>query len=580
MTVQVLDTQNAAALRSFIVTVRPVNRAPVAVDNLYDARIGETTSISAPGVLGNDSDPDGDSLTAALVSNVSNGVLDFRSDGSFDYTPGLPEQIGPVELQTQCQQVFTSLSTNQQTNGTILVGDVDGDGEIEIVGRHDQRPSDGIFVLNASDCSVEVASTPDVLPTLGGFANGFSPHLGLLDIDGDGDLEIIGLRGRNPDGTADTRAHLLAINRDGSPAWGATGVSQDSALVTFNIANNTGPFFADIDADGQAEIIQQWVINSSPNSAVRSGISVYNAVDGSIQWEYLGPREGSSGDNQAPVTVVDLDLDGTMEIILHNSVISHLGTLEFTLPTEPTFAGLDFSAHLYSAVANFDDDEFPEIIARDTRNHYLYDHLGNVVWQIPRAAATARSELTVADFDGDQQVEYAFVAGTGDITYVQVFDTDGSPLWSHAATPQFQDRLGNFSQATITAFDANRDGAVDILIRFRDQNQGSEREGLYIFDGRDGSLLTRYRIPIYDSTRRPVTVADVDDDGEAEILLSWTSGLAEAWWCWRAPRPTHCRRRPLCSISRNSTSPTLKTLAASSLTRHRHGCSRAEMATT
>ncbi len=105
------------------------------------------------------------------------------------------------------------------------------------------------------------------------------------------------------------------------------------------MATNTGPFFADIDADGQAEIIQHWTIDSPPNSAIRSGVSVYNAVDGTIKWEYLGPREGSSGDNQVPLTVVDLDLDGTMEIISHNSVISHLGTLEFTLPTEPTYSG-------------------------------------------------------------------------------------------------------------------------------------------------------------------------------------------------------------------------------------------------
>ena len=215
-----------------------------------------------------------------------------------------------------------------------------------------------------------------------------------------------------------------------------------------------------------------------------------------------------------------------MEIISHNSVISHLGTLEFILPTERNTPSSDFSTHLYSAVANFDGDAFPEIIARDIRNHYLYDHLGNVVWQIPRLAANPSlgTELTVADFDGDGEPEYTFVAGPGDTTYVQVFDTDGSPLWSHSGTPQFQDRLGIHSQQTITAFDANRDGAVDVLIRFRDQNQGSEREGLYIFSGRDGSLLAHYSIPTYSGTRRPVTVADVDDDGTAEIILSWSQG--------------------------------------------------------
>ena len=215
VTVQVVDSHGAAALRSFVATVRPVNRAPVAGDNLYDARIGETTDIAAPGVLGNDSDPDGDPLTAALVTNVSKGVLNFRGDGSFDYTPDVPDANGSVELQTQCS--LASPADLTHTNGTVLVGDVDNDGQLEIVGWNDHRPASGIFVLNAANCSVEVASTPG-LAALGNFQLG-NPHLGLLDINGDGDLEILGLRGTNPDGSSDTRAHLLAIHHDGTPAW-------------------------------------------------------------------------------------------------------------------------------------------------------------------------------------------------------------------------------------------------------------------------------------------------------------------------------------------------------------------------
>ena len=44
-------------------------------------------TVGAPGVLGNDSDADGDPLTAVLVSGVSNGSLTLNSDGSFTYTP-------------------------------------------------------------------------------------------------------------------------------------------------------------------------------------------------------------------------------------------------------------------------------------------------------------------------------------------------------------------------------------------------------------------------------------------------------------------------------------------------------------
>ena len=43
--------------------------------------------MTAPGVLGNDVDLDGDPLTATLVSGPAHGTLTFNPDGSFVYTP-------------------------------------------------------------------------------------------------------------------------------------------------------------------------------------------------------------------------------------------------------------------------------------------------------------------------------------------------------------------------------------------------------------------------------------------------------------------------------------------------------------
>ncbi|MDP8904391.1 MAG: S8 family serine peptidase [Chloroflexota bacterium] len=61
------------------------NTAPVATDDAYSATEGVTLSVPAPGVLGNDVDADDNTLTAVLVSGVSNGSLTLNSDGSFSY---------------------------------------------------------------------------------------------------------------------------------------------------------------------------------------------------------------------------------------------------------------------------------------------------------------------------------------------------------------------------------------------------------------------------------------------------------------------------------------------------------------
>jgi len=74
---------------SVVITVTPVNDDPVAVDDLFLSEEDQAISIPAAGVLANDNDVDGDSLTAVLVDGPTNGTLTLNTDGSFTYTPGL-----------------------------------------------------------------------------------------------------------------------------------------------------------------------------------------------------------------------------------------------------------------------------------------------------------------------------------------------------------------------------------------------------------------------------------------------------------------------------------------------------------
>ena len=69
------------------VTVNVTNQAPVAVDDVYATQQGQPLSVPAPGVLTNDSDADGDPLTAVQQTGTSNGAVTLTDDGSFTYTP-------------------------------------------------------------------------------------------------------------------------------------------------------------------------------------------------------------------------------------------------------------------------------------------------------------------------------------------------------------------------------------------------------------------------------------------------------------------------------------------------------------
>jgi PGF-pre-PGF domain-containing protein/PGF-CTERM protein len=63
------------------------NREPTVVDDYYSIYAGETLSVDAPGLLSNDDDPDGDSISTVSSSRPAHGSRSLTTTGSFTYTP-------------------------------------------------------------------------------------------------------------------------------------------------------------------------------------------------------------------------------------------------------------------------------------------------------------------------------------------------------------------------------------------------------------------------------------------------------------------------------------------------------------
>jgi hypothetical protein len=63
------------------------NDPPIASDDRFDAVVDRALTIAAPGVLANDTDPNGNSLTAVLAVAPAHGTLSLNANGGFSYTP-------------------------------------------------------------------------------------------------------------------------------------------------------------------------------------------------------------------------------------------------------------------------------------------------------------------------------------------------------------------------------------------------------------------------------------------------------------------------------------------------------------
>ncbi|HWB03374.1 MAG TPA: Ig-like domain-containing protein [Verrucomicrobiales bacterium] len=68
------------------VTVK-VNGRPVSNANTYAATEDTVLTVSAPGVLGNDTDPENDPLTAQITTQPAHGTLSLAANGGFTFTP-------------------------------------------------------------------------------------------------------------------------------------------------------------------------------------------------------------------------------------------------------------------------------------------------------------------------------------------------------------------------------------------------------------------------------------------------------------------------------------------------------------
>ena len=106
------------------------NTPPVANDDAYTVTQDTPLAVPAPGVLANDSDADGDALTASLVTGPSNGGLILNPDGSFDYTPNAgffgTDSFTYVANDAQADSNVATVTITVIQADTKHVGDLDG----------------------------------------------------------------------------------------------------------------------------------------------------------------------------------------------------------------------------------------------------------------------------------------------------------------------------------------------------------------------------------------------------------------------------------------------------------------------
>ena len=291
---------------------------------------------------------------------------------------------------------------------------------------------------------------------------------------------------------------VRAYDASGNELW----LSEPFAATCFM------PSIADLDQDGQAEII------------TRS--AVINGADGTIK---------TTLPNSQYLVVNDVTGDNQLELVGSTQVLDANGTVIVDV------AGMSGT---HPAIGDFDNDGTPEIVTIHTNTHAIS------VWHIDPAAPNGytiiRQNLdingtispnpccvanpnsagctrgggppTVADFNGDGFPDVGLAGGIG---YV-VFDGQKlmDPTVPDNATIAWITPTQDCSSAQTgsSVFDFDGDGAAEVIY--------ADERSLHIYAGVDGQELfttcntngTLFEYPL---------VADVDSDGHADIVVASNS---------------------------------------------------------
>lgn len=423
------------------------------------------------------------------------------------------EEVGPSDL---CEfeiggfepVVAWEAGKNMHMHAQPLVADLDRDGEPEVIAVFETEafspPTDAFGTVAELHVLRSNGSTlwKDVDARIG---SGSTPAIG--DLDGDGWPEIVAVRQVRSHSVWDCfdgDFRLVAWDREGNELW-----ESGPGFTADNFDQSTSATIADMDGDGVPEII--------------AGRVIFN-FDGTVRG--IGDHgHGSYGMTELPgfgtvcegsvSAVADLDLDGQMEVIVGDAMYDADGK-------DVWYSGSADDGMI--SVANLDDDPEGEFVAITGMNILARDTNGDILWGPTPVGEDDKdgdgepdgnilAPAAIQDIDGDGSPEIVTAGGSE----LVAFKANGERLWSISDLGQGHTIQDNSGATGATFFDFEGDGQVEVV--YIDELQ------LVAVDGTTGELKFWSGNHKSNTLFDYPTVADIDADGHADILVShWLYG--------------------------------------------------------
>lgn len=400
-----------------------------------------------------------------------------------------------------------------------VVADLDGDGRPEVV---TQAFPSALLAVHADTCEpLFRRQVPLRSDGMGSVA--------VADLDSDGRPEIV---------TVDAEHRLVVYSHRGERLATASEPSPERNLYGGPLWS--APAIADLDGVAPPEIIlgAQVARYSGPGA-------------GGPRLDVLWSVESKTPPWGSLAIAVDLDGDGRPEVISSERIHDGLTGADKT----PDALRPLFLTPSFPQVADFNLDGHPDLLLVESRaggqvvRVFDYSRQQTIFGPYRASDGGFGGPAVIADFDGDGTPDFGLGGQGWFYAYALRCAPDRAPtgrppgclghepglLWSR----RVDDRSSGSAGAV--AFDLNGDGAAEIIYR--------DECWLRILSGLSGRTLAAYNATSSTGIETP-TVADVDGDGHAEILVSSDVDVDLFGFCARANRPEVDRLSPWTGWSR------------------------------
>jgi FG-GAP-like repeat len=416
--------------------------------------------------------PDGSpKWTAAVVGRVWASPLigDFTGDAKLEVVVAARDKVYMFTATGAAASGFPVTWNNELRS--LAAGDVDGDGKLEIVAvTNTPRNAAGqrdIIQVWRGDGNVQPGFPANTMGTSGCDAKcivtgGYDQNVAVGPIDGDSSWDIFSgqdnayLSWHKGNGTAfsanalfrkTTKVQGIRFMLDYAEAQ--QGFGNNEATANQAHFTNTAPAIADIDGDGDNELIAVSSVQNAAQTDRLRGVALWVVnADGSRPEAWVAPFH-------VPKYLAGLwDFDGTNIVGATNQV--SIGDLDPAVPgLDMVFAGFDGKIHLVGA-------------DKIERWSYQYTTANNVL----------TGGVVLADLSGDgvPEVTFATYSTAQNVSALYILDATGQ-LQQKVALPK------RGSMAVPTVADVDGDGTLEIIVNLKDGEDGVRSALVYSVPG-------------------------------------------------------------------------------------------------